>query len=154
VFVDLRRVALLISVVGVGGVLAFLGKRTYARVRNCMALGAQRRDILTNVIAEGAVMAGLGGCGRGGPCVRYFGLGARCGQIHWRSASTRVVVFLASSVVILGAAVIASAVPANRAAAGQRGGGAAGGVSTHVGYERGRSADALRLTAFGRVNRR
>ncbi len=113
VFGGFAAVALLISVVGVGGVLAFSvsGRTREFGIR--MALGAQRRDILTNVLAEGAVMAGIGvGAGLVVGFVLARVAGKYIGEIH----QPGVLVFLASSVVILGAAVIASAVPANRAA--------------------------------------
>jgi ABC-type antimicrobial peptide transport system permease subunit len=113
VFGGFAAVALLISVVGVGGVLAFSvsGRTREFGIR--MALGAQRRDILTNVIAEGAVMAGLGvGVGLVVGFVLARVAGKYIGELH----QPGLLVFIASSVVILGAAVIASAVPANRAA--------------------------------------
>ena len=113
VFGGFAAVALLISVVGVAGVLAFSvsGRTREFGIR--MALGAQRRDILTNVLAEGAVMAGLGvGVGLVVGFILSRVAGRYIGEIH----QPGVLVFLASSVVILAAAVIASAVPANRAA--------------------------------------
>src|SRR6202044_2690817 len=60
VFGGFAGVALLISVVGVAGVLAFSvsGRTREFGIR--MALGAQRRDILTNVLVEGLVIASIG----------------------------------------------------------------------------------------------
>ena len=60
VFGGFAAVALLISVVGVAGVLAFSvsGRTREFGIR--MALGEQPRNILTNVLREGMVMAGIG----------------------------------------------------------------------------------------------
>jgi putative ABC transport system permease protein len=113
VFGGFAAVALLISVVGVAGVLAFSvsGRTREFGIR--MALGAQPRNILTNVLVEGVVMAGVG-----------VGAGVLVGFILARIVSKYVtaldqpgaLAFVASAGVILGAAVIASAVPAARAA--------------------------------------
>jgi len=113
VFGGFAAVALLISVVGVAGVLAFSvsGRTREFGIR--MALGAQPRNILTNVLVEGVVMAGIG-----------VGAGVLVGFVLARIVSKYVteidqpgaLAFIASAGVILGAAVIASAVPAARAA--------------------------------------
>ena len=60
VFGGFAAVALLISVVGVAGVLAFSvsGRTREFGIR--MALGAQPRDILKDVLAQGLAIAGLG----------------------------------------------------------------------------------------------
>lgn len=113
VFGGFAAVALLISVVGVAGVLAFSvsGRTREFGIR--MALGALPRNILTLVLAEGAVMAAIG-----------VGTGVVVGFILTRSISKYVteihqpgaLAFVASAAVILAAAIIASAVPAARAA--------------------------------------
>jgi len=100
-------------VVGVAGVLAFSvsGRTREFGIR--MALGAQPRNILTNVLVEGVIMAGIG-----------VGAGVLVGFVLARIVSKYVtaldqpgaLAFIASAGVILGAAVIASAVPAARAA--------------------------------------
>jgi ABC-type antimicrobial peptide transport system permease subunit len=113
VFGGFAAVALLISVVGVAGVLAFSvsGRTREFGIR--MALGALPRNILSIVLAEGVVMAGLGvGAGAviGFALVRVIGKYAAA--IHQPGA----LAFVASAVVILAAAVVASAVPAVRAA--------------------------------------
>jgi putative ABC transport system permease protein len=113
VFGGFAAVALLISVVGVAGVLAF---SVSARTREFgirMALGAQPHDILTNVLIEGLIMACIG-----------VGSGILVGGVLARTVSSYVAAiqqpgvfaFIASAGVILGAAVVASAVPAARAA--------------------------------------
>jgi putative ABC transport system permease protein len=113
VFGGFAAVALLISVVGVAGVLAFSvsGRTREFGIR--MALGARRRDILTNVLAEGATMAGIG-VGTG--VVVGFALAQVAGKYVAEIHQPGLLVFVASSVLILAAAVIASAIPANRAA--------------------------------------
>ena len=113
VFGGFAAVALLISVVGVAGVLAFSvsGRTREFGIR--IAMGAQPRHILTSVLREGVVMAGVGvaagavvGVGCAQAILRY------AADVHLPGAMTLV----ASAVVILAAAVIASAVPAARAA--------------------------------------
>jgi predicted permease len=113
VFGIFAAVALAIALVGVAGVLAF---SVSARTREFgvrLAIGAQPRQLLTSVIAEGAVMATAG-----------VVAGAACGYVLVRLArsyfegvqmpgSLPVVV---SVVVLLAAAVVASVIPAARAA--------------------------------------
>jgi predicted permease len=113
VFGGFAAVALLISVVGVAGVLAFSvsGRTREFGIR--MALGAQPRDILTDVLTQGLAIAGIG-----------VGVGVLFGIVFARAISRYVtevhlpgiLAFSASALVILAAAVIASAVPAARAA--------------------------------------
>jgi putative ABC transport system permease protein len=99
--------------VGVAGVLAFSvsGRTREFGIR--MALGAQPRDILTDVLTQGLAIAGIG-----------VGVGVLFGIVFARAISRYVtevhlpgmLTFSASALVILAAAVIASAVPAARAA--------------------------------------
>jgi predicted permease len=113
VFGGFAAVALLISVVGVAGVLAFSvsGRTREFGIR--MALGALPRNILAIVLVEGAAMAGIG-----------VGAGVVVGFVLARAIAKYVtdihqpgpLAFVGSAVVILGAAVVASAVPAARAA--------------------------------------
>ncbi|KAA6465163.1 FtsX-like permease family protein [Acidobacteria bacterium AB60] len=113
VFGGFAGVALLISVVGVAGVLAFSvsGRTREFGIR--MALGAQRHDILKDVLGEGLVMAVVGVVAG---IVLGFVLTSAAGRYIGELHQPGLLVFIASSLVILGAAVIASAVPANRAA--------------------------------------
>jgi ABC-type antimicrobial peptide transport system permease subunit len=113
VFGGFAGVALLISVVGIAGVLAFSvsGRTREFGIR--MALGAQQRSILTDVLSEGLVIASIGvaaGLVVGFACTRVIDKFIAGMQLP--GALT----LLASAVVILAAAVIASAVPAARAA--------------------------------------
>ena len=113
VFGGFAAVALLISVVGVAGVLAFSvsGRTREFGIR--MALGAMPRNILTTVLIEGATMAGIG---VGAGVVVGFALSRAIAKYVAEIHQPGALAFVASAVVILGAAVIASAVPAARAA--------------------------------------
>ncbi len=113
VFGGFAAVALLISVVGVAGVLAFSvsGRTREFGIR--MALGAQPRDILTNVLIEGFVIAGIG---VGAGVLLGFGLTRAISSYLAAIQQPGLLAFVVSAGVILGAAVIASAVPAARAA--------------------------------------
>jgi len=113
VFGGFAGVALLISVVGVAGVLAFSvsGRTREFGIR--MALGAQPRSILTDVLSEGLIIAGIG---VGAGIVAAFGLTRLTSNLIAGVQAPGALVFIASAVVILASAVIASAVPAARAA--------------------------------------
>jgi ABC-type antimicrobial peptide transport system permease subunit len=113
VFGGFAAVALLISVVGVAGVLAFSvsGRTREFGIR--MALGALPRNILMDVLSQGLWMAGIGvvaGAVFGIVFVR--GIGRYVVEVHLPG----LLPFAAAAVVILAAAAIASAVPAARAA--------------------------------------
>src|SRR5271154_6750890 len=113
VFGGFAAVALLISVVGVAGVLAFSvsGRTREFGIR--MALGAQPRNILTDVLLQGLTIAGIGvGAGV------VFGIAFARGISRYVAGAhlPGTVAFVASAFVILASAVIASAVPAARAA--------------------------------------
>jgi predicted permease len=113
VFGGFAGVALLISVVGVAGVLAFSvsGRTREFGIR--MALGAQRRNILTNVLVEGLVIASIGvAAGVVVALASASAIGKYVAGVQLPGA----LAFAASAVVLLAAAVIASAVPAARAA--------------------------------------
>jgi ABC-type lipoprotein release transport system permease subunit len=78
-----------------------------------MALGALPRHILTNVLAEGAAMAGIGvGAGVAAGFVLARAVGRYVTEIHQPGT----LAFVASALAIFIAAVTASAVPAMRAA--------------------------------------
>jgi putative ABC transport system permease protein len=113
VFGGFAAVALLIAIVGVGGVLAFSvsGRTREFGIR--LAMGSQPSNLLTSVIGEGAVMAGIGVIA-----------GGASGYVLARLASSYVLDIrmpsplpvIVSAVVLLSAAVIASVWPAARAA--------------------------------------
>ena len=113
VFGGFAAVALLISVVGVAGVLAFSvsGRTREFGIR--LAMGAQPRAILTGVLLEGLIIASIGVAS--GVVVGFAfarAIGKYVAEVHQPGALSVV----ASAVVILAAAVIASAAPAVRAA--------------------------------------
>ncbi|MGC1463452.1 MAG: ADOP family duplicated permease [Terracidiphilus sp.] len=113
VFGGFAAVALLISIVGVAGVLAFSvsGRTREFGIR--MALGAPPSNILTIVLVEGIAMAGIGvGAGVLAGLALARVIGQYFAEIHQPGA----LAFAASATVILIAAVLASAVPAARAA--------------------------------------
>jgi putative ABC transport system permease protein len=113
VFGGFAAVALLISVVGVAGVLAFSVSSRTREFGIRMALGAPPRTILASVLRDGLWMAGIGvaaGIGIGFAAVQVAS--SRIAQIDqpgWMA-------FAGAAVVILGAAALAAAIPAMRAA--------------------------------------
>jgi predicted permease len=112
VFGGFAAVALLISVVGVAGVLAFSvsGRTREFGIR--MALGAQPRNILTDVLLQGLTIAGIGvGAGVVSGIAFAWGVSRYVTEAHLPGT----LAFIASAFIILAAAVIASAVPAARA---------------------------------------
>ena len=113
VFGGFAAVALLISVVGVAGVLAFSVSSRTREFGIRIAMGALPRNILTNVLKEGAVMAAIGvATGVVVGFVSVWVIGRYVTEIQQPSG----LAFAASAFVILAAAVTASAIPAARAA--------------------------------------
>jgi putative ABC transport system permease protein len=113
VFGGFAAVALLISVVGVAGVLAFSVSSRTREFGIRMALGAQPRTILASVLKDGLWMAGIG-----------VTAGIVLGFVLMRLVASRVaaidqpgvLAFVAPACVILVAAAVASVIPAFRAA--------------------------------------
>jgi putative ABC transport system permease protein len=113
VFGGFAAVALLISVVGVAGVLAFSvsGRTREFGIR--IAMGAMPRNVLSIVLVEGVTMAGIG---VGAGVVVGFALARAIAKYVTDIHQPGPLAFVGSAVVIMGAAVIASAIPAARAA--------------------------------------
>ena len=113
VFGGFATLALLISVVGVAGVLAFSvsGRTREFGIR--LALGAQPRNILTKVLLEGLVIASTGVAA--GVMVG-FAFARVIGKYIAEAQLPGALPLIASAAVILAAALIASALPAARAA--------------------------------------
>ncbi len=113
VFGGFATLALLISVVGVAGVLAFSvsGRTREFGIRQ--ALGAQPHTILTKVLSEGMVIAGIGVTAG---LVIGFVLERTIGQHFAELRVPGALPLFMSAALILAAAVIASALPAVRAA--------------------------------------
>jgi putative ABC transport system permease protein len=113
VFGGFAALALLISVVGVAGVLAF---SVSARTREFgirLALGAQPSAILTNVLFEGLTMAGIGVASG---VLLGFVFARAIGKFVAELQSPGLLPLVTSAFVLLAAAAIASALPAIRAA--------------------------------------
>jgi predicted permease len=113
VFGGFAAVALLISVVGVAGVLAFSvsGRTREFGIR--MALGAQPRDILKDVLSQGVTIAATG-VAMG--AVFEIALARGVNRYIAEVPLPGLLSFISAALVLLTAAVIASAVPATRAA--------------------------------------
>ncbi len=113
VFGGFATLALLISVVGVAGVLAFSvsGRTREFGIRQ--ALGARPSSILNKVLSEGLVIAGVGVAAG---FVIGFALERTIGKQFADLRMPGALPLLVSAFVILAAAVIASALPAARAA--------------------------------------
>ncbi|HXS75057.1 MAG TPA: ADOP family duplicated permease [Terracidiphilus sp.] len=113
VFGGFAAVALLISVVGVAGVLAFSVSSRTREFGIRMALGAQRRDILKDVLIDGLIMATMGVLAG---MVLGFGLSEAATKYITELHQPGLLAFVASAFTILLAALVAAAVPAARAA--------------------------------------
>ena len=113
VFSVFAGVALLIAVVGVAGVLAFSvsGRTREFGIR--LAVGSQRRHLLSRVVGEGAYI-GVGGLVLGLAC--GFGLAQLAGTFLGDLKPPGVLPVAGSALVLLIAAVTASVIPAARAA--------------------------------------
>jgi putative ABC transport system permease protein len=113
VFGGFAAVALAIAVVGVAGVLVFSvsGRTREFGIR--MALGAQPGNLLTAVIAEGAVMASVGIVAG---AIFGYAVARLAGGYVADIKMPGVTPVVASAAVLLAAAVIASVLPAARAA--------------------------------------
>jgi putative ABC transport system permease protein len=113
VFGGFATLALLISVVGVAGVLAFSvsGRTREFGIR--LALGAQPASILARVLVEGLVIASLG---VSAGVLIGFGFARVLGKYLAEVQMPGALPLIVSAFVILAAAVIASALPAARAA--------------------------------------
>jgi len=113
VFGGFAGVALMISIVGVAGVLAF---SVSARTREFgvrLAIGSEPRHLLTRVLSEGAVIAGIGvGLGVVGGFVLARLAGGYLSEVRLPGA----VPLLGAAAVLVASAVLASLVPASRAA--------------------------------------
>lgn len=113
VFGGFAALALLISVVGVAGVLAFSvsGRTREFGIRQ--ALGAQPRSILTKVLSEGLVIASAGVAAG---IVVGFAVERTIGRYIAEVQLPGVLPLIASAAIIFAAAAIASTLPAARAA--------------------------------------
>jgi predicted permease len=113
VFGGFAGVALMISIVGVAGVLAF---SVSARTREFgvrLAIGSEPRHLLVRVLREGAIIAGIG-VSLG--VVGGFVLARLAGGYLTEVTLPGAIPLLGAAAVLVAAAVLASVVPASRAA--------------------------------------
>jgi putative ABC transport system permease protein len=113
VFGGFALLALVISVVGVAGVLAFSISARSREFAIRLALGAHPRKILSNVLIEGAVMAAMGVAAG---AVLGFALTRLLGGYIQDVRLPGLMPLAASIVVIIVSTIIASVLPAARAA--------------------------------------
>ena len=105
--------ALLLASVGIYGLLAYMVGQRAQEIGVRMALGAQRNDILKLVLAQGALLAGVGVCiglilaAVASPMIAALLYGIRAHDP---------IVFLAVPLILLGVSFAASYIPARRAA--------------------------------------
>jgi len=113
VFGGFATVALLVSVVGVAGVLAFSvsGRTREFGIR--MAMGAQPHNLMNDVLLQGVTLAGIG---VSAGVVLGIAFALAIGRYVTEAHSPGMLAFVLSALVILVAAMVASAVPAARAA--------------------------------------
>ncbi len=112
VFGVFAGVALTIAVVGVAGVLAF---SVSARTREFgvrLAIGSQPRHLLTRVLGEGAVIAGVGIVAG---VVGGIALARLAGVLRHGRPLPGVLPMLGASALLVAAAILASLMPAARA---------------------------------------
>jgi len=112
VFGGFAAVALLISIVGVAGVLAFSDSSRTREFGIRIAMGAMPRNILSSVLAEGFVMACIG---VGAGLVVGFAVARIVSRYVSVLDQPGLIAFSGSAAIILTAAVVACAVPAVRA---------------------------------------
>ena len=104
--------ALLLSSIGIYGVISYLiGERTH-EIGIRMALGAQRKDVLTLVLSEGVKLVLLGAAIG---IAAALGLTRLMADLLYGVSATDPLTFAAVPIVLLGVAMLACYIPARRA---------------------------------------
>jgi putative ABC transport system permease protein len=106
--------AVLLAALGIFGVVAYLVTQRGREIGIRMALGAQRRNVLTLVLAEGMRLAGIG--------VLLGTLGAIAttrwlGSELYETSATDPLTFVMAALTLTGISLCAAAIPARRAMA-------------------------------------
>ncbi len=105
-------IALLIAVVGVAGVLAFTVSARTREFGVRLALGSTRRQLLAQVVSEGALIAAIGTVAG---ALGGYGLGRLAASHVSNLQLPGVLPLLGAAAVLMGAAAVASLMPAARA---------------------------------------
>lgn len=105
-------IAVALAAIGLYGVMAYSVSQRTREIGIRMALGAQRRDVLTLIVQQGMLLTGIG-VALG--LVASFGLTRLMSSLLYGVSATDSVTFLALSALLLFVALLASWLPARRA---------------------------------------